>query len=135
MVVERFGDDGRYRDAEIKGLYKGFRNCFIDCAYILNDEVKTEINLYVLIDPNYLWLDDTGNRKWVHTASEIEVFNYNFKAKFGHELSGFEKSINRYSEIVIGYEIALMEKELDEISVIEDDKRNLVNLNSLYMRS
>jgi hypothetical protein len=133
--VERLCDEGRYWDDEIKDLYKGFRNCFIDCAYIFNGEVKTDkqycyydMDPYLLIDPKYLWLDDNGDRKWFHTPREIEVFNYNFKAKYGHELSGFEKRINMYSKIVIGYEIALMEKELDEIYAVEYDKTNLIKL-------
>jgi hypothetical protein len=34
--------------------------------------------------------------------------------------------------IVVGYVSALMEKELDEISAIEEDKRNLINLFVFY---
>jgi hypothetical protein len=134
--VEKLCDDGRFCDDEITGLYKGQRNCFIDCAYILNNVVKTdkhycyyEIDPYLLIDPNYLWLDDiTGDRKWVHTASEIKQFNYNFKNRLGYELINFERHITKYTNLVVEYNATLMEKELDEISAAEDDKINLIKL-------
>ena len=38
--VENVSDEGnRIWDAEITDIYKGRRNCFVDTAYILNDEV------------------------------------------------------------------------------------------------
>ncbi len=126
--VENVSDNGnRIWDAEITDIYKGRRNCFVDTAYILNGEVKTDkqycyydINAYELIDMK------------VDTASEIEFFNYNFKVRIGYEVSSFEKRRNNYMNIVVGYVSTLMEKELDEISAIEEDKRNLINLFAFY---
>ena len=140
-IVEKISEDGSsIWDTEITGIYKGQRNWYVDCAYILNDEVKTdkqycyyEINPYVLTDPNYLWLDDTGNRKWVHTASEIEFFNYNLQNSIGYVLSVvYKKRVINYTNLAIAYNATLMEKELDEITVIEEDKRNLINLIAFY---
>lgn len=37
-----------------------------------------------------------------------------------------------YTNIAIAYNVSLMEKELDEISAIEEDKRNLINLIAFY---
>jgi hypothetical protein len=126
--VENVSDEGnRIWDAEITDIYKGRRNCFVDTAYILNGEVKTDkqycyydINAYELIDMK------------VDTASEIEFFNYNFKVRIGYEISNFEKRRNNYMNIVVGYVSTLMEKELDEISAIEEDKRNLIKLVKFY---
>jgi len=134
--VERLCDEGCYWDNEITNLYKGYRNCFIDCAYILNNVVKMdkqycyyEIDPYLLIDPNYLWIDDsTGDRKWFHTASEIQQFNDNFKNRLGYELISFERRVIMYTNLAVGYEVALMEKELDELSAIEYDKINIIKL-------
>jgi len=141
-IVEKLSQDGSpIWDAEITDIYKGQRNWYVDCAYILNDEVKTdkqycyyEINPYLLIDPNYLWLDDiTGDRKWVHTASEIEFFNYNLQGNIGYVLSVvYKKRVINYTNLAIAYNASLMEKELDEISAIEEDKRNLINLIAFY---
>lgn len=140
-IVEKISEDGSsIWDAEITRIYKGRRNWYVDCAYILNDEVKTdkqycyyEINPYVLTDPNHLWLDDTGNRKWVHTASEIEFFNYNLQKNIGYVLSVvYKKRVINYTNLAIAYNATRMEKELDEITVIEDDKRNLINLIAFY---
>jgi hypothetical protein len=141
-IVEKFSEDGSpIWDAEITDIYKGRRNWYVDCAYILNDEVKTdkqycyyEIDPYLLIDPNFLWLDDiTGDRKWVHTASEIEFFNYNLQFNIGSVLSVvYKKRVINYTNLAIAYNASLMEKELDEISAIEEDKRNLINLIAFY---
>lgn len=134
--VEKLCDEGCFWDEEITGLYKNPRNCYIDCAYILNNVVKTdkqysyyEIDPYLLIDSNYMWLDDnTGDRKWVHTAQEIEQFNYNFKKRFGYEYISFERQSIKYTNLAIEYNATLMEKELDELSAVEDDKINIIKL-------
>ena len=140
-IVEKISEDGSsIWDAEITDIYKGRRNWYVDCAYILNDEVKTdkqycyyEIDPFVLTDPNYLWLDDTGNRKWVHTASEIEFFNYNLQNYIGYVLSVvYKKRVINYTNLAIAYNASWMEKELDEISAIEDDKRNIINIFAFY---
>jgi hypothetical protein len=140
-IVEKISEDGSsIWDAEITDIYKGRRNWYVDCAYILNDEVKTdkqycyyEIDPFVLTDPNYLWLDDTGNRKWVHTASEIEFFNYNLQNYIGYVLSVvYKKRVINYTNLAIAYNASWMEKELDEISAIEEDKRNIINLFAFY---
>jgi hypothetical protein len=137
MFVEKISDDGnRIWDDEITKIYNGQRNCFIDCAYILNNVVKTDkqycyydFNPFELKDPHSLWLDPyTGERKVVNTSSEIELFNYNFRARFGYLVSGFEKRLIDYTNLIVEYNATLMEKELDEISATEDDKINLIKL-------
>jgi hypothetical protein len=137
MFVEKISDDGnRIWDDEITKIYKGQRNCFIDCAYILNNVVKTDkqycyydFNPFELKDPHSLWLDPyTGARKVVNTSSEIESFNYNFRARLGYQIGGFEKRLIDYTNLIVEYNATLMEKELDELSAIEDDKLTIIKL-------
>lgn len=133
---EGSSDEGRLSwDAEITDIYSGKRNYFIDCAYILNDEVKTdkkycyyEINPFELIYMNRMLT-------FVNDASEIEFFNYTFNVRIGYEVSevsSLDKRRINYTNLVIGYVATLMEKELDEISAIEEDKRNLIKLVAFY---
>ena len=128
QFVEKVSDEGnRIWDAEITDIYKGRRNCFVDTAYILNGEVKTDKKYcYYDINPYELF----GMK--VDTASGIEFYNYAFKARLGYEISSFEKKQNNYMNIVIGDVSTLMEKELDEISAIEEDKQNLIKLVKFY---
>ena len=132
MFVENisFSDNGdRIWDDEITKMYKSKRSCFVDCAYILNNVVKTDkqycyyyINPFELIDSYY------GKRMVVDTFSQIASFNYNFKVRLGYEVSGFEKRLINYTNLVIAYNATLMENELDELSAIEDDKLTIIKL-------
>lgn len=130
IFVEKISDEGhRIWDDEITGIYKGQRNCFVDCAYILNGVVKTDkqycyydINPFELIDPYY------GAPMVVNTPSEIEWFNYHFKVRIGYEVVNFEKRTIKYVNMWIDYMANMMEKELDEISAAEDDKQNIIKL-------
>ena len=129
QFVENVSDEGnRIWDAEITDIYKGRRNCFVDTAYILNGEVKTD-KQYCYYDINPYEL--IGMK--VETASGIEFYNYAFKARLGYELSStYKKRRIHYMDIVVGYVSTLMEKELDEISAIEEDKQNLIKLVKFY---
>jgi hypothetical protein len=130
-------------DDDIIGIYKGRRNYFVECAYILNGEVKTDknycyydINPLQLKDPDFLWQDPyTGERKAVNTSSEIEWFNYNFQVNVGHVLSViYKKRVIHYTNLALAYNAMLMEKELNEISAIEEDKQNLIKLIAFYKK-
>lgn len=135
-IVEKVENGNRIWDAEITEIYKGQRNWYIDCAYILNKQVVTdkqlcyfELDPYEWKDPYSLWVDPyTGERIFVNSSSEIEWFNYNFKVRYGYEIVNFEKRTIDYVDICVDYVAALMEKELDEISAIEDDKHNIIKL-------
>ena len=138
MLVEKISDDGNcIWDDEITHIYKGQRNCFIDCAYILNNVVKTDkqycyydCNPFEFKDPNSLWIDlYTGEGKVVNTSSEIESFKYNLRARFGYEeVINFDKRVINYTNLAISYNATLMEKELDELSAIENDKLTIIKL-------
>ena len=126
-------------DDEITDIYKGRRNWFIDCAYILNKEIHNnkhycyfEMNPFEWKDPDCLWIDPyTGNCKTVNTSSEIEWFNYNYNVRLGYEISSYEKRFIVYVNIAVEYIASLMEKELNEISAVEEDKQNIIKLITL----
>jgi hypothetical protein len=132
MFVEKIDHDGnRIWDAEITSIYKGRRNCFVDCAYILNNEVQTdkqycyyEMNPYELKDPY------TGESK-VNTSEEIESFNYILMRRLGYEVVSFEIRVINYTNLIIDYNATLMEKELAELSALQDDKINIIKLIAL----
>jgi hypothetical protein len=141
--VEKIDHDGKLIwDDEITNIYKGRRYCFVDCAYILNDVVKTdkqycyyEMNPYELKYSSYSMREGSFNidqytdeRKVVNTSSEIEFFNYSLMGRLGHEVVSFEKRVINYTNLIVDYNATLMEKELDEISAAEDDKINIIKL-------
>ena len=51
--------------------------------------------------------------------------------RIGHEVVSFEKREIKYTNLIVEYNATFMEKELDEISAIEDDKINLIKLIAL----
>jgi hypothetical protein len=133
MFVEKISNDGRFWDDEITRLYKGRRNCFIDCAYILNGIVKTDkqycyynINPFEFIDSYY-----SVRRFNVDSSSNIALFNFDFKDRFRYELIRFEKRLIDYTNLVVEYNATLIEKEIDELSAVEEDKINLIKLIAL----
>jgi len=135
MFVEKIDDDGKLIwDDEITDIYKGRRYCFVDCAYILNNVVKTDKQYcYYEMNPfelKYsLWNDPyTDERKVFNTSSEIEFFNYILTRRLGHEVVSFEKRAINYTNLIVDYNATLMENELDELSALQDDKINLIKL-------
>ena len=129
--VEKISNKGRpIWDAEIAHIYNGRRNCFVDCAYILNGVVKTD-KQYCYYEMNPLELKDqytADERKFVNTSRDIEWFNNNYKIRLGYEVSGFEKRAINYSNIIVEYNANLIETEIDEIAAVQDDKLNIIKL-------
>ena len=80
------------------------------------------MNPFEFKNPNSIW------EGFVNTSSEIEEFNNNYKIRLGYEVSGFEKRLIDYTDLIVAYNASLMEQELDEISAFEDDKQNIIKL-------
>ena len=108
-------------------VYTEKRNWFIDCAYFVENfttnskEVqKDRYCCYYNINPN-----DLRNMK-ISTKSHIDRFSKTF---LGYEqIYYFKKNLIYYTIIVIDYNADLMEKELDKISALQDDKINIMKL-------
>ena len=108
-------------------VYTEKRNWFIDCAYFVENfttnskEVqKDRYCCYYNINPN-----DLRNMK-ISTKSHIDRFSKTF---LGYEqIYNFKKNLIYNTKIVIDYNVELMEKELDIISALQDDKMNIMKL-------
>ena len=126
-VIEQKGFSDN--DAKITNIYARTRQWFIDSAYFY-ENIATNIKevqnkqyyCYYDINPYTLFEAD------VSTKASIERFNYNFKVRLGYLYPSYDKIVISYMNRVIDYKAALIEKELDEISAIQDTELNIIKL-------
>jgi hypothetical protein len=66
------------------------------------------------------------------TAQELNIFNriYMTRAEFKNKV--FDKVSDVYNELVIEYQAGIIEKELNELSAIFEDKKHIINLAAIY---
>ena len=132
LVVQDLKYSSEYLDNQ---TYAEDRYWSIDTAFIefsLNTRKKniiddaTEPVCYYNINPY-----DLENMEYT-TAQELNIFNriYMTRAEFKNKV--FDKVSEVYNELVIGYQVASIEKELNELSVIFEDKKHIINLAALY---
>jgi len=128
MVIEKINNtEYRQHYHHYDFVYTEKRNWFIDCAYFVENFVinskeiqKDKYSCYYNINPN-----DLRNME-ISTKSHIDRFNKTF---LGYEqIYYFKKSLINYTKLVIDYTADLIEKELDEISAIQEDKLNIIKL-------
>lgn len=131
LVVQDLKYSSEYLDNQ---TYTEDRYWSIDTAFIefsLNTRKKniiddaTEPVCYYNINPYNL-----ENMEYT-TAQELNIFNriYMTRAEFKNNV--FDKVSDVYNELVIGYQVASIEKELNELSVIFEDKKHIINLAAL----
>lgn len=113
-------------------IYEEKRVWSINTAYIEGDEVantrnvvENEYNCYYRINPY-----DLQNKRYA-TQKEIDTFTRVYMSKHQVRTGIFNKKIIHYYNLVFEYTISLMEKELEEISAIFEDKKNVLNLAAL----
>lgn len=132
LVVQDLKYSSEYLDNQ---TYAEDRYWSIDTAFIefsLNTRKKkiiddaTEPVCYYNINPYDL------ENMYYTTAQELNIFNriYMTRAEFKNNV--FDKVSEVYNELVIGYQVASIEKELNELSVIFEDKKHIINLAALY---
>lgn len=132
LVIQDLKYSSDYLDNQI---YAEDRYWSIDTAFIefsLNTRKKniiddaTEPVCYYNINPF-----DLEQMEYT-TAQELNIFNriYMTRAEFKNNV--FDKVSEVYNELVIGYQVASIEKELNELSVIFEDKKHIINLATLY---
>ena len=132
LVVQDLKYSSEYLDNQ---TYAEDRYWSIDTAFIefsLNTRKKniiddaTEPVCYYNINPY-----DLENMEYT-TAQELNIFNriYMTRAEFKNKV--FDKVSEVYNELVIGYQVASIEKELNELSIIFEDKKHIINLAALY---
>ena len=126
-IIEQTGYSDN--DAKITNIYVGRRHWCIDCAYFyeniatnIKEVQKKQYYCYYDINPYEMFEVD------VSTKASIERFNYNFKVRLGYLYPSYDKIVISYMNRVIDYKAALIEKELDEISAIQDTELNIIKL-------
>jgi len=132
LLIQDLKYSSDYLDNQI---YAEDRYWSIDTAFIefsLNTRKKkiiddaTEPVCYYRINPFDL------ERMEYSTVQELNIFNriYMTRAEFKNKV--FDKVSDVYNELVIEYQAGIIEKELNELSAIFEDKKHIINLAALY---
>lgn len=127
IVIEKINNENREHYHHYEFVYTEKRNWFIDTAYFVENLLtnckeiqKDRYSCYYNINPN-----DLRNME-ISSKSQIDRFNKTF---LGYEqIDYFQKKIINYTKLVIDYNADLIEKELDEITAIQEDKLNIIKL-------
>ena len=110
-------------------MYEGKRYWSCNTAYI---EGTFEYNTKKIIDNEYncyYRINPYDFEKMNYSLPrDLIIFKKMYMGRYEVRAKLFEKKCVYYSNLVIDYCASLMEKELDELSVIFEDKKNLVNL-------
>jgi hypothetical protein len=129
LVVQDLEYNSDFYDPNI---YEGKRYWSCNTAYIDGEcdtktkkIVENEYNCYYRINPY-----DLENMKY-SSQKDLTVFKNIYNQRYEVRAKLFEKRSIYYSNIAIDYCASLMETELDELSVIFEDKKNAVNLATL----
>ena len=131
FVVQDLEYNSNYYDPHI---YYEKRFWSINTAYIEgNYDVKTktkmvlenEYNCYYNINPYDLENMDYSSPR------NLDIFTEKYMSRYEIRSKTFDKNCAYYYNLVFEYCINLMEKELDELAAIFEDKKNLISLVSL----
>ena len=123
MVIKRLDNRMHYYDF----VYTEERAWFIDCAYFIEDYATKTTHIerehyccYYNINPR-----DLMNMP-LSPKSLIDKFNLTF---LGYErIYYYQTKISNYTNLFVDYHASLIEKELDEITAIQEDKINIIKL-------
>ena len=113
-------------------IYKEIRlwsinTAFIDGSYDCKTKkvVENEYNCYYKINPF-----DLDNMSYA-SQKNLDIFKKNYMSRYEVRSRTFDKKSVYYDTFVLDYCTSLMEKELDELSAIFEDKKNVLNLVAL----
>ncbi len=70
---------------------------------------------------------DLENMKYT-SQQDLDIYNLTYMARYETSKKMFEKKRFIYSILAIDYQASLIEKELDEITAIFEEKKNIINL-------
>ena len=126
FVVQDLEYNSDFYDPKIYGgkRYWSCNTSYIDGEFDYNTRkiIDNEYNCYYRINPYDLENMKYSSQKYLIMFKKMYLGRYEVRAKL------FEKKCVYYSNLVIDYCASLMEQELDELSVIFEDKKNAVNL-------
>ena len=129
-IVEKRTADYRYTGEYNNTIYKEERDWFIDSAYFTED-ISTKIKkvdsgkyyLYYAINPNDLRNMNVSNA--VDIAKFYEVLYIRYGYEYGKMFKGlFEHYIN----MMLEYNINMIEEKVEKISISQEDDKNFFNL-------
>ena len=129
-IVEKITADYRYTGEYNHKIYKEERDWFIDSAYFTED-ISTKIKkvdsgkyyLYYAINPNDLRNMNVSNA--VDIAKFYEVLYIRYGYEYGKMFKGlFEHYIN----MMLEYNINMIEEKVEKISISQEDDKNFFNL-------
>lgn len=125
LIIQDLEYNSNYIDPFI---YEGKRFWSINTAYIDGSyDAKTkmvtenEYNCYYKINPYDLENKESSQRD-INIFKSIYMSRYEIRAKI------FDKKSSYYYNFVLDYFLIYMEKEIDELSAIFEDKKNIINL-------
>jgi hypothetical protein len=114
-------------------IYKEQRQWSIDTAFIelsmvtkINKVINDENICYYKINPY-----DLENMAYT-SYDELENFEQNYMKRCEFRNNVFDKVCVINNNLVIDYLASLIEKEINELSTIFEDKKNIINLVALY---
>ena len=124
IVIEKLSNRELYH---YDYVYTEKREWFIDCAYFVENFLtntkeiqKDRYCCYYNVNPN-----DLRNME-ISSIQDIDKFSNTF---LGYDqIYYFQNKIINYTRLAIDYNADLMEKELDELSAIQEDKINVIKL-------
>lgn len=129
-IIEKKTGNYYYTRDYNKTIYKEDREWFIDSAYFVED-FSTKIKrietgkyyLFYAINPN-----DLRNMK-VSKAFEIARFHEVLNICYGYEQGRLFKGLFiDYANLMIEYNVNIIDKEVEKISVSQEDDKNFFNL-------
>jgi hypothetical protein len=128
-VIKDLAYNSNYYDPNI---YEDIRVWSIDTAFIdgsydskTKKVVESEYNCYYKINPF-----DLENMNYT-SQKHLDTFKKNYMSRYEVRSRTFDKKRVYYDTFVLDYQASLMEAELDELSAIFEDKKNIVNLVAL----
>ena len=136
LVIQDLQFDSNYYD---RNIYFEKRYWCINTAYIEGDYdtksknktvLENEYNCYYKINPYNLEKTEYSSQQNLDIFTKKYIGRYEV-GRWDIRSIPFETKSAYYYNIVFEYTISLMEKELDEVSAIFEDKKNVLNLAAL----
>ena len=136
LVIQDLQFDSNYYD---RNIYFEKRYWCINTAYIEGDYdtksknntvLENEYNCYYKINPYNLEKTEYSSQQNLDIFTKKYIGRYEV-GRWDIRSIPFETKSAYYYNIVFEYTISLMEKELDEVSAIVEDKKNVLNLAAL----
>lgn len=131
QIIEARRSETHYEGISLNDLtYKEERDWFINSAYFVEDfltKIKSiqEGNIYIYYNINPNDLRNMG----VSSTTDIVSFYKNLKIRYGYEQGrGFKDLVINYTNLMLEYNIELIEKNVEKISFSQEDDKNVINL-------